>query len=68
MISRVLKTETWFAIIFSPEEPITHVKKILNKEGIQKLGAQGIVEIENQLKIIFGNDARELKKQIDELK
>ena len=32
------------------------------------MGAQGIVEIENQLKIIFGNDARELKKQIDDLK
>ena len=25
-----------------------------NKEGIQKLGAKGIVEIDNQLKIIFG--------------
>lgn len=42
--------------------------EIVNKEAIQKMGAQGIVEIENQLKIIFGNDARELKKQIDDLK
>ena len=25
-----------------------------NKEGIQKLGAKGIVEIDNQLKIILG--------------
>ena len=42
--------------------------EIVNKEGIQKLGAQGIVEIDNQLKIIFGEDARQLKKWIDALK
>ena len=41
---------------------------LVNKEAIQKLGAQGIVEIENQLKIIFGSDAKQLKKCIDELK
>lgn len=41
---------------------------IVNKEGIQKLGAQGIVEIENQLKIILGEEARVLKKYIDEIK
>ena len=41
---------------------------IVNKEGIQELGAQGIVEIDNQLKIILGEDARQLKKHIDELK
>ena len=40
----------------------------VNKEGIQKLGAQGIVEIDNQLKIILGDDARQLKKHIDDLK
>lgn len=40
----------------------------VDKEGIQKLGAKGIVEIDNQLKIIFGNDARALKKYINELK
>ena len=39
-----------------------------NKEGIIKLGAQGVVEIDDQLKIIFGNDARQLKKYIRELK
>ena len=38
-----------------------------NKEGIQKLGAKGIVEIDNQLKIIFGKDAKQLKRYIDEL-
>lgn len=40
----------------------------VNKEGIQKMGAQGIVEIENQLKIILGEEAGTLKKHIDELK
>ncbi len=33
----------------------------VDKESIQKLGAKGIVEIDNQLKIIFGSDARTLK-------
>ena len=33
---------------------------IVNKEGIQKLGAQGIVEIDNQLKIILGDGAKQL--------
>ncbi len=41
---------------------------IVNKEAIQKMGARGIVEIDNQLKIIFGEDASQLKKYIDELK
>lgn len=41
---------------------------IVNKEGIQKIGAQGIVEIDNQLKIILGDEARQLKKYIDDLK
>lgn len=41
---------------------------IVNKEGIQKLGAQGMVEIDNQLKIILGSGAEQLKKQIDDLK
>ena len=40
----------------------------VNKESIQKLGAQGIVEVENQLKIILGEDARQLIKYIGELK
>lgn len=42
--------------------------EIVNKEAIQKMGAKGIVEIDNQLKIILGDEARQLKKQIDELK
>jgi len=40
----------------------------VDKEGIQKLGAKGIVEIDNQLKIIFGPEARTLKKYISEIK
>ncbi len=39
-----------------------------NKEGIQKLGAKGIVEIDNQLKIILGPNSKQLKKYIDDLK
>lgn len=39
-----------------------------NKEGIMKLGAKGVVEIEDQLKIIFGKEAKRLKKYMDELK
>ena len=37
-------------------------------EGIIKLGAKGVVEIDDQLKIILGSDAKKLKKYIDELK
>lgn len=41
---------------------------VVDKDGIQKLGAKGIVEIDNQLKIIFGPEARALKKYISEIK
>lgn len=40
---------------------------LANKDGIQKLGAKGIVEIDNQLKIVFDQEAVKLKKCIDEL-
>lgn len=40
---------------------------LANKEGIQKLGAKGIVEIDDQLKIVFDTDAVKLKKCIDDL-
>ena len=40
---------------------------LADKDAIQKLGAKGIVEIDNQLKIIFGKNARELKKYIEEI-
>jgi len=39
---------------------------IVNKDAIQKLGARGIVEIDNQLKIILGSEAKTLKKYIDD--
>ncbi len=45
-------------------EDITKV----NKEAIQKLGARGIVEIDNQLKIILGSNSKQLKKYIDDMK
>ena len=40
----------------------------IEEEAIQKMGAKGIVEIENQLKIIIGDHAKALIKQIDDLK
>ena len=40
---------------------------LANKEGIKKLGAKGIVEIDNQLKIVFDADEVKLKKCIEEL-
>lgn len=60
--------------IISTETNVSRFKVTLkdiskaNKEGIQKLGAKGIVEIDNQLKIILGPDSKQLKKYIDEIK
>ena len=36
---------------------------LANKDGIQKLGAKGIVEIDNQLKIIFDKNAKQLRAE-----
>ena len=41
---------------------------IVDKNAIEKLGAKGIVEVDNQLKIIFGPDAVQLKKYISDMK
>ena len=41
---------------------------LADKDAITRLGAKGIVEIENQLKIIFGPNAKTLKKYISEMK
>ena len=41
---------------------------LADKDAITRLGAKGIVEIENQLKIIFGPNANTLKKYISEMK
>lgn len=40
----------------------------VDKEGITKLGAKGIVEVDNQLKIIFGPNSKNLKKYMVDLK
>ena len=40
----------------------------VNKDGIQKRGAQGIVEMDNKLKIILGEAAKRIEKFIDQLK
>ena len=39
-----------------------------DKEGILKLGAKGVVEIDDQLKIVLGPEAKKLKKYIDDLR
>ena len=39
-----------------------------DKEAIQKLGAKGILEVDNQLKIILGKDANKIIKMINNLK
>lgn len=40
----------------------------VNKDAIIDLGAKGIVELDNQLKIILGPGSKQLKKYIDEIK
>ena len=40
----------------------------VNKEAIIALGAKGIVELDNQLKIILGPNSKQLKKYIEEMK
>lgn len=42
--------------------------ELVNKEAIQKMGAKGIVEIDNQLKIIIGDNSKQLEKYIKDLK
>lgn len=41
---------------------------LANKDAIQKLGAKGVVEINNDLKIILGPNSKQLKKYIDSMK
>ncbi len=40
----------------------------VNKEGIQKMGAKGIVEIDNELKIILGPNSKQIKRYMTDLK
>jgi len=60
----ILKTETSLSRFKVTLKDVS----IVNKEAIQKLGAKGIVEIDNQLKIILGSESKQLKKYIDNLK
>lgn len=60
----IIKTETQLSRFKATLKNV----EIVNKEGIQKLGAKGIVEIDNQLKIILGPESKQLKHYIDELK
>ncbi len=59
--------------IVNAEVNVSRIKVILkdvtkaDKEAIQKLGAKGVVEIDNQLKIIFDKKAKSLKKYIEDL-
>ena len=55
---------------FNKSRFIVNLKDVskANKEAIQRMGAQGIVEIDNQLKIILGSDAKQIKKHINDLK
>ena len=55
---------------FNKSRFIVNLKDVskANKEGIQRMGAQGIVEIDNQLKIILGDNAKQIKKHINDLK
>jgi len=46
---------------------ILHDISKVDKDAIQRLGAKGVVEIDNQLKIIFGSNAKVLKKYIDDI-
>ncbi len=41
---------------------------LADKQAIIDLGAKGIVEVDNQLKIVLGKDSMQLKKYIDEIK
>lgn len=40
----------------------------VDKDAIVGLGAKGIVELDNQLKIILGPNSKQLKKYIDDIK
>ncbi len=41
---------------------------LVDKDSIQGLGAKGIVEIENEFKIIMGPNSKKLKRYIKDLK
>ena len=42
--------------------------KLVDKDAIMSLGAKGMVEVDNQLKIILGSSSGQLKKYIQDMK
>ncbi len=60
----IISTETNMSRFKVELKDITKV----DKEAIQKLGAKGIVEIDNTLKIILGPESKNIKKYIDDIK
>lgn len=60
----ILNTEVNLSRFIVTLEDISKV----NKDAIVELGAKGIVEMDNQLKIILGPNSSQLKKYIDEIK
>ncbi len=62
--NNILDTEVNLSRFIVTLEDISKV----DKDAIVDLGAKGIVEMDNQLKIILGPDSKQLKKYIDEIK
>ncbi len=62
--NNVIDTEVNMSRFIVTLKDITKV----DKQAIQRLGAKGIVEIDNQLKIVLGPESKQLKKYIDDLK
>ena len=60
----IINTEVNLSRFIVTLEDISKVKK----DEIISLGAKGIVEMDNQLKIILGPNSKQLKKYIDEIK
>lgn len=60
----ILDTEVNLSRFIVTLEDISKV----DKDSIVDLGAKGIVEMDNQLKIILGPNSKQLKKYIDEIK
>lgn len=62
--SNIISTE------FNKSRFLVNLKNVelVNKDAIQKMGAKGILEIDNQLKIILGDDAKQLEKYINDIK
>ena len=60
----ILNTEVNLSRFIVTLEDVSKV----DKNAIIDLGAKGIVEMDNQLKIILGPNSKQLKKYIDEIK